>query len=203
MPGKASAWSLFGPKTFEECLLKELPKAQTKEAAELIQFACMQKFAAKDATPTKESRALEAKKKECGLPEYSNWKWFSPPAHYATRSGLANLKNVSMNGGDISFQNNNEFAISQLKIGFTKTGSCPENPTHYEAINECFPGLYSSGVDQGRFGSLTCDVYSLPPAIRRLSYCVIAFSPFHVGGIRNVSDADAVSLLQRLGYCSR
>jgi len=41
---QAQAWSLFGPKNYEDCVLENIKNAQTREAAALVKRACENKF---------------------------------------------------------------------------------------------------------------------------------------------------------------
>jgi len=52
-----SAWTLFGPRSLEDCILENMKGVTSDDAAKQIQYACMMKFS--DNEPTKKCKMRE------------------------------------------------------------------------------------------------------------------------------------------------
>jgi len=212
----AMAFSLFGPKTYEECLLKNMKGVSNDTAAKAVQYACMTQFMDDSAPPTKAEQAeaarLENFKREadlrrknradrCGVSAFGEYVQIKE-LNQRDNSAGAHQKAVSLiknplfdqNMRKISFQNNNDFAITFLRVGFVKGNMCPTDRTAYEAIITCDGHKNHQMVSSYSHGALTCD--GLPKNFSGQHYCFIGIVPAS-GGSDSLLD-----LYERLGICN-
>lgn len=128
------AFSLFGPKTYEECLLKNMKGVSNDTAAKAVQYACMVQFMESSPPPSKAEQAeatrLENLKKEadikrknradkCGVTTFGEYVEIkelnqndNTAGAYQKAVGLIKNAQFDQNMRRISFQNNNDFSIS-------------------------------------------------------------------------------------------
>jgi hypothetical protein len=95
------------------------------------------------------------------------------------------------------FQNNNEFGISGISIGFTKKKQCSTNNDDYEVITTCkSQGIGTdSGVSFRSFGSANCGL--VPSDAASLRYCVVSFSPTY-----KQWDISLLEFVEKYGFCN-
>ncbi len=192
----AMAWTLFGPKNYDECILQNMKGVTDKTAAELIMMSCSNKFS-NDYKPSKEEQAatlraeqaklateLLQKKRaaKCGISITSNGDFelkelrLGNEYEESTSQYLNLIKNAQFDKGmqKISFQNNNKFGVVALRIGFIKGKVCSNDSTAYEAIVSC-TGYRSGAVTPSSYGSLSCD--RSPSNAGQYGYCLIGIAP--------------------------
>jgi hypothetical protein len=111
---------------------------------------------------------------------------------------VGNIKRVSCNKNKntLEFQNNNDFGISGVKIGFTKNKQCTSSDDDYEVIATCkAQGVGTNeGVNSRSFGMANCGV--VPSDAASLRYCVVAFSPTYKNW-----DSGLLDFLESNKYC--
>lgn len=198
---QAFAWNPFGPKTLEDCLIKEMPKAQTPEAAKSIEMGCIMKFSRGDSESNAALTRLNNRLKKCGVDNV--YEWMAPTSSQATSSVINKLINISLRNspfdGRISFQNNNSVAIDSVLVGFTKEKSCPRELDKYSAVTKCTSGYPSSPVRQFTYGSLVCHNLDTIPNNLRGGFCIASFSPFGL----NTNKEEIVEFLEKNNFCQR
>ena len=96
----ASAWTLFGPRTLEDCILQNMKGVTSDDAAKQIQVACMIKFS--DNEPTKKCKMREMTAAEA--------------ANITGNSSVSNYGNPYFSG---SFYNGNSVAtVDEINVMF-------------------------------------------------------------------------------------
>lgn len=118
---------LMADENYEDCLLKRIKGSESEAAVIEIQFACNLKIHSNQSMFSKFNEYLaERSLSKCGLAS-AKGDWYPPIGHVVTKSILNNLKNAeikiensrSIHGNtEISFQNNNNFSIDKLILGF-------------------------------------------------------------------------------------
>ena len=114
-----------------------------------------------------------------------------------TNSVIGKIKSRSYSNNTISFQNNNNFGISGLRIGFTKEKNCPtyaNEDKELVASVYCTSYLTKDGVPSKSYGKLQCQ--SIPNNISKLGYCVLGFSPVY-----DKFNNDLLVFMEREGFC--
>ena len=210
------AWSLFGPKTYEECILENMKGVSSDTAANEVKAACYLKFL-NEYKPTKaeqaEAKRAEEAKKAANLARQQkaarckvdvitttdndfNYELreltLAKDAAFADKF-FGRIKNAQFENGmkKISFQNNNDFGVYSLRIGFTKLKHCSVDTSAYEAIITC---TGKNSVLPLSHGSLRCDL--VPNYASKLGTCVIGMVPSYSGL------EDQLRFLESHGLCN-
>lgn len=189
---------IFGPSSFEDCILDGVKSAKSQAAVDAIKQACAIKFSdtreTKSEKNTRESK--EALIRKCGLTapqDYDGSIYISND--YKNRLGLI-ISNIK--GGEFApespvsgvkwfpfkFQNNNQFGISGLMIGFTGDKSCPSDMSKFKATFYCGYPNPDVGVSAQSYGKVFCP-NEAEKFLRSSGSCVIGVRPiidrFNVG----------------------
>jgi uncharacterized membrane protein YhaH (DUF805 family) len=116
---------------------------------------------------------------------------------------IHNLKSVDLKNANplfsysptISFQNNNQFGINALKLGFIKSSKnqkpCSNSLQDYEAIITCNAGQV---ISSNSYGTATCDI-EFKNFINTHSSCVVAVSIAYTNAL------DLAEKINPLGIC--
>ena len=141
-------FEVWPDQTTEDCVLGRIKGSHTEAAVNEIKAACEMKNAMKsDSLWSKYQEYLdESALARCGIQTESN-NWYPPVGNEQTIRLISNLKNVSIEwgeagryrGSEISFQNNNSFAVENVMLGFIK-------PTYIEV-----PLDYVSDIKPSKF----------------------------------------------------
>jgi hypothetical protein len=202
-PLHAGAWSLFGPKTYEECIQANMKGIASDKAAAAVEEACYVQF--QEAKDNAKAAAIEEKKRnrqmQCGLTA-DIWKYrktFSiDQANLSvTETTLGNIKNLSLdrNTMQLSLQNNNSFGISYLQIGFIKGKTCPSRISDFESTIACSTNSTNTGVQQKSFGTLACT--GATNKDKNLPFCLTSYSPRY-----DQFNDQLLDFMEYHGYCS-
>ena len=98
--GACNAWSLFGPRTLEDCILENMKGVTSDDAAKQIQFACYSKFS-----------EIEAPKK-CKMREMTS----QESGNITGNSSITNIGYPYFSG---NFYNGNSVAtVDEIVVGF-------------------------------------------------------------------------------------
>jgi len=196
----AIAWSLFGPSTYDECILDKLDSAMSDTQVAIIMNACQSMFPSKKI----EKKATEAPPQKidyesCGLdPDHWKTRMLFPMDYFGsvTYEILERLKNTTYDAtkNTIGFQNKNDFGISAVKIGFTSSSKCPRKAEDYAYSTICQSISTDIGVPQNTYGTLQCGL--LPLEAARLSLCHIGYSPVY-----DQFDNSLLTFLKSKKYC--
>lgn len=199
-PLNTYAWSLFGPKTYEECIQVNMKGVASDKAAVAVEDSCYTQF-----LEAKDNALLEKKKQRfanCGIP-LDIWKYrkvFSidtvNPA--VTDKYLNNIKNLSLNRNNmqLSLQNNNDFGVSYLKIGFIKGKTCPTKIADFESTIACSTNSSKEGVQTKSFGTLSCDGANNKD--KNLPFCLASYSPVY-----DPFNEELITFMEKNGYCGK
>ena len=144
----SNAWSLFGPKNFEDCVLAGMKGVTSDYAAKAVYKSCMDKF-------PKEKPKEPAKR--WGSPRMDIWD-----------AGIGNslVSKIDLGawkGRSLTVTNRNNFEVSGIFLGVPKTGSsCYANKDDYKEIYLC-----RGSVSANLTGSVDCS--TLPNNVK---FCV-------------------------------
>lgn len=180
----AHAW-LFGPKTYEECIIDGAKSAKTNDAMSAIRSACFSKFQEVSDYNSKENinkrERGEIVRKKCRLEladDLDGRRLFSPHKRPSVAQDISNLKSISFDPGmnAISFQNNSRVPIAAVIVGFGPVGkNCSFDHTSYQATLICGLSDFRNGIPRSAYGSLPCQ--SETKRFRGSSYCIIGIGP--------------------------
>jgi hypothetical protein len=200
----SNAWSLFGPKNFEDCVLSGMKGVTGDFAAKAVYKSCRDKFPNNE-KPSNMSQTELLKKKErikrCGLEENES------KAHHVMVLGgsrsmkisefLKNIKNDSFDikKSELAFQNSNSFGVSAILIGFTKDKRCSDDTNSYEVTTYCSTGSgTNTGVSSTSYGKLKCQ--PVPSKFSNLGYCLVGISPTYLD-----SSDEYLHFMEQNGMC--
>jgi hypothetical protein len=200
LPGIAIGqwWNPFEPKDYNECIIKNMKHGMSEEAITTLKQACIRKYP----TPEfKERIKKEDRYRKCGIKmyDYSKYQLLSIDGKGSnkTRVLLENLKYVKYwsEVNTLSFNNMNQFGVSALLIGFTKSSQCYPDSSDYSYTTFCtMQGKTENGIPKGTFGYLQCE--ATPIAAKSMGYCVLGFSPIY-----NRFDDSLLHFMEKNGYC--
>lgn len=199
----AVSFAFFGPKNFDDCVLKSMKGVTSDEAAKLIYSSCLSKFpSAEDKKAISEQQKTEQRYKNCGMTtelRNSNGTFYidsfqANPQSEKFQQVLTKIiiEEYNAPASRIKVHNKNDFPISKVVIGLTKSKSCPSNYNDYDAIAECGGGLEWLGAQ--KYGPLKCS--AIPPKTRRHGYCLIGYAPTF-----NSYDDSLLAHMENRGYC--
>lgn len=213
MPTFATA-GLFGPSTFDDCVLEGLKTAKTDFAVRALYSTCGSKFPSKEsnAPAPKVVNPEEAKRtaliKKCGISEQGDKKihGFMVDIFPAVADAVSKLKSQKLSRGTgynrgttyISFQNNNSFPISGVMIGFglnKELKNCSWKANDYKATFICNYSRNTDGVSATTYGSIPC-----PQDIDHFykdNYCIIGIVPAFDPQTQGLASA-----MDRMGLCN-
>lgn len=175
-----NGYAFFGPDNYEDCILENVKDAKSDAAVGAVYDACATKFPSKT---SKENRVKENKLKrrmlKCGLKknDFSSFVVFRRDTP-STFEVINRIKSMSLSNGSIKFQNNNNFGISLLELGFTKQKKCPshsEEDIGFSARIACKGWSPNTGVPRGKYGEINCQ--RVPREILKLNFCIVGFGP--------------------------
>ena len=146
-------FEVWPDQTTEDCILGRIKGSHTESAVNEIKAACEMKNAMKsDSLWSKFQEYLdESALANCGIQTESNH-WYPPVGNEQTIRLISNLKNISIEWGktgryresEISFQNNNSFAVENVMLGFIK-------PTYIEVPLDYVPDTKPSKFDPDKW----------------------------------------------------
>lgn len=156
-----NAWSLFGPKNFEDCVLAGMKGVTSDYAAKAVYKSCMDKFP--------KEKPTEAPKR-WGSPRMDIWD-----------AGIGNalVSKVDLGawkGRSLTVTNRNNFELSGVFVGVPKVSgtACYPNKDDYKEIYLC-----RGSVGANLTGSVDCS--TLPTNVR---FCVTGLlGPAHVSDL--------------------
>lgn len=213
---------LFGPQTYDECILEKIDKMKNEEAVQALKEACTSKFTLnkKETWKDKKIRAEKDKVlKKCGISsedDYSADSAFLSIAPISKRTlSYANKNSEIISKLEktkwiyhgkttyYSFINKNEFPISGLAIGFLKKdykqSTCSRSREDYDAFAFCATQSFEAqkGVGSMQYGELPCQdsVDKFPGQ----STCIIAYRPaidYFTEGLAKFMDKQGLCDLQ-------
>jgi hypothetical protein len=121
------AWSLFGPKNYDQCIEKGLENVKNDKQLNALTGQCYQEF---KGGRTKYTGLFDDELRACGVtePAYDYW---LPPEHPHTKKIVSKLTEKSLKNNpfnaEFRFQNNNDIQIRKVRIALTKKGkNCQE-----------------------------------------------------------------------------
>jgi hypothetical protein len=208
----AQWYNPFVKKTAEDCILDKIQNTRGDDAVRALREACYDKYENADSIATEEAnktalKGLSKRLKTCGITE-EKWVDFRNGHVYFGFGGkstdkvsvyINNIKrvNYSKKNNTVDFQNNNEFGISGISIGFTRNKQCTTNNDDYEVIATCKSrGIGTdSGVAFRSFGLADCGL--VPSGVASLRYCVVSFSPIY-----KQWDSSLLEFLEKYGFCN-
>jgi len=149
--GNSFAWSLFGPKNVQDCILDGMKGVNNDFAAGQVYRACKEKF------PEKKSIVPKTRS---GTPRVNIWDG------NAGAVLVANIEVGSWNGAKLSVTNRNKFKLTGVYIGVVDDknkdkNQCKPIEKHYKEIYFC-----SGSVGANLTGSVDCS------AAKIKNYCV-------------------------------
>lgn len=213
----AQWWNPLAPKNYEDCILKNMKDVSGDDATQAIKDACRQKFPQElDANDRRileklaqESKLKDAEYEKCGIRSNNRQDYhflFSlgegTPAQNAVTQNILNQLNNKLYDyleRTIGFQNNNNFGISAVRIGFTKLKQCTQKQSEYTYTTVCtnnWPTTprTSHGVPPNTYGTLSCG--KLPRQANSLGMCIIGYSPIY-----NPFDDSLLDFLRSVKSC--
>ena len=195
----AQWWNPLAPKTLDECILQNMKGVTSNDAATLVAQACARQF------PPAESEEGKKKKKlldTCGL-DADHWKTrivftIDSKRNPAKTSEIGrNLKKVSFNSQmtSLKLQNNNNFGLSTVMVGFVRSKTCPTIISEYEATVVCGNPSTNGGIGPNSYGTFACN--EVPIEVRGYGICVIGISPIY-----DQFNDDLQNWMMANGYCN-
>lgn len=209
LEAKSQWWNPLAPQNFDDCVLQNLKQGMGEDAVRALRQSCYNKFPQATAQDTKQEREkkdryLKEKKDrylKCSLDEKHSKNWIFFEADHKkdfrrTKEILNQLRERSYDSAKntVSFQNMNDFGISMVQVGFTKSKQCPETAKDYAYTTFCGGGSTRWGVGLVSFGSLSCG--QLPKAAKSMGFCFIGYSPIY-----DQFDDSLLEFNERNGYC--
>ena len=114
-------------------------------------------------------------------------------ANLATSSKIVNRRLLDSGAGlfNLDFLNNNNFAISQIKIGIAKSGSnCSSNLYDYSDLYVC--GSINDNIKPYSQGALSCVIHRISG-----SYCIVGIRP-----VFDVNAKNSLNAMRQMGLCN-
>jgi hypothetical protein len=153
---EAQWYNPFAKKTAEDCILEKIKETRGEDAVRALRMSCYAKYESVNSqspSSTNADKDRERRLKSCKI-EFDDYKFREMFDVFSTKSRevnkvIDNVKKATYDraSNSISFQNNNDFGVSVLMIGFTKGKACGANKADYDYTTSC-GGLDSkSGVD--------------------------------------------------------
>ncbi len=171
-------------KTPEDCILEKIKDVRGEDAIRLLTSTCWEKYGNNYESSPSEVRASKLKDqryKKCGISSdhykshffYTN---FNASIKDAVRINkvIENLKNRKIELNGIEFQNNNNFGISGVLLGFTNSKTCLPKLEDYDLTFYCMSYTTKNGVNRTSFGKIQCN---LPRASIGKGFCILGYSP--------------------------
>lgn len=149
----ANAWSPFGPKNYEDCVLDGIKNAKSDQAANAVMFACRKKFPDKTTAPI-------VTYDPPGIRLFSALGANRPTLNQLITNIQINQIQVVQTGTNtygvksydyghhlsLEITNRNDFPISNVEIGVSaKTGKCSWDDKDYSEIYTCTGNANSRG----------------------------------------------------------
>lgn len=188
----AFSWSLFGPKSYSQCIKDGLEDVDTDRELLVLQGACRSEFPNK---VSKDNNKLKDDLKKCGL-NGNPLDFFLPQSHPETKNILKKLTAFEFKSYKsatfIGFQNGNNFDIDKVLIGQTN-GKCEDS----ERVHEFMTG--GSLIKAGTYGQVI-QTGSWPSGYKH--FCVLSVQPPGID-ILYTSFADLYGFLKTKGYCEK
>lgn len=201
LEAKSQWWNPLAPQNFDDCVLQNLKQGMGEDAVRALRQSCYNKFPQATAQDTKQEREKKDRYLKCSLDEKHSKNWIFFEADHKkdfrrTKEILNQLRERSYDSAKntVSFQNMNDFGISMVQVGFTKSKQCPETAKDYAYTTFCGGGSTRWGVGVVSFGSLSCG--QLPKAAKSMGYCFIGYSPIY-----DQFDDSLLEFNERNGYC--
>lgn len=194
----------FKSKTPEDCILEKIKDVRGEDAINLLTRTCWEKYGQNyKITPSeiKANKLLKDRKIKCRIPEDSyNFHYYfvnyNGGLNYKNRnvSVISNFKNKNIDLNGIEFQNNNNFGISGVMIGFTNAKQCPSKLEDYDLTSYCSNYTTESGINSSSYGKIRCN---LPKASTGKGFCILGYSPTY-----NKFDDSLLIFSEKNGLCS-
>jgi hypothetical protein len=154
----------------------------------------------------------EKLRKKCNVSKDDDWKGFilvrreSPFSNYIQNLKVPKLVYMKVDNGfspsvlTLQFQNQNEFNIKAIAIGFNpKNEKCILDTSHYEVIMSCED---EKGVSRGSYGTLICQDEAKHFANK--PYCLVGFMPYYsVISILDKPPKTFSMVLNEIGLCEK
>lgn len=177
-------WNPFKKKTAEDCILEKIKDTRGEDAVRALQQSCYMKYdsGTSNSGNEKTSKEKEKREKKCDLDtdayKYHHFFSITVKERPSTQITISNIKRPKYNQQDrtIEFQNNNNFGLSGVLVGFTKNKNCTSNQNDYEVTTYCARNT-KVGISPGSYGILPCG--SVPSDAARLGFCIIGYSPIY------------------------
>lgn len=155
----ASAWNPFGPKNFDDCIIKNMKGVTSDTAAISIRHACRQKF------PENAPSKVQEPTTRAGYPRLDIW---DKPYNRRVFENInvGRTRSNQYGGFEMTVTNKNEFTITGIYIGIPSgksSGKCPLDKSAYVEIHEC-DGIIHSNT--------TKTLFCKPP---QGSWCLVGF----------------------------
>ena len=191
----------MAPKDFNDCIIKNLKDGMGEDAVTALKYACYQKFGEKEEKLEEAKRAIRYKK--CGYPidirkssgvfdiEFEDSRISSQITQTLDKIKIDEYDAASKR---IKMHNRNEFGVSFIKIGLTKSKTCSPKESAYEAIAYC--GNKYGGLGAQMYGTLSCT--EVPPRTTRYGYCIIGYAPMF-----NDYDDSLLDHIEYRGFCRK
>jgi hypothetical protein len=128
----ANAWSIFGPATFEDCVLENMKGVSSDAAAASIRVACRKKFPQNEPQPSAPST-------RSGYPRIDSWEKPYPKKIFDNIK-LGTSKYNQYNAYELQVTNKTNINIVGLYIGVpaaSNSSTCPSEKSGYTEIYEC------------------------------------------------------------------
>lgn len=197
----AQWWNPMAPKDFNDCIIKNLKDGMGDDAVSALKYACYQKFGEKEEKLEEAKRSIRYKK--CGYPieirkssgvfdiEFEDGRLSSQIKQTLDKIIISDYDPTAKR---IKIQNKNEFSISYIKIGLTKSKTCPQKESAYEAISYCGEGY--NGLGAQMYGTFSCT--EVPPKTARYGYCIIGYAP-----VFKEYDDSLLDHIESRGFCRK
>lgn len=189
---------LFGPSTYEDCIIDGAKSAKSDEAMTSITAACYAKFKEKtDRAVERENRERQEKLlKKCTLDVEANTRGkvlFSGGGKAIKAMNSLKGHQFSLPPPSISFQNNGPMPVAAVMLGFGPPNKqCTSDLKAYKATLLC-SNEYQQ-VQVSRFGTLPCQDEAKKFAGQ--DYCIVAIGYSNTG-----SGKSLVEMLNDGGFC--
>jgi hypothetical protein len=177
----AQWWNPLAEKTYDDCVLENIKDSMGEDAVLAVQRACYSKYGENSKNQRPKSDPEAKKREDCGVNSdtYKSWISFSnEKGNNNNEFTISVLDKIATRSYDtkknvFEFQNNNNFGISGVKLGFTKSESCGT----YAVSTFCSSSRTTSGVGSSSYGKLSCNY--VPSDIGEYGYCVTGYSPVY------------------------
>ena len=198
LAANAQWWNPLATKTLDECILQNMKGVTSNDAATLVAQACARQF------PPTESAEGQRKKKlleRCGL-DADHWKTralfaLDGKSIDKTAGFIRKITRLSFDAQRnwLKIQNNNDFGLSGVMIGFARGKTCPSSISSYDATVYCAHAISSAGVGANSYGTFACN--EVPSEVKGYGICVIGISPIY-----DQFNDDLPNWMIANGYCA-